>query len=66
MMYRVKDKAKSNNEDVEENHVFSNEVEWIVVLVRRWVAIVKAKEWVLLLFKWTKPNKDGVLYCHNP
>jgi len=66
MMYRVKDKANSDNEDVEKNHVFSNEIEWIVVLVRRWVATIKAKKWVLLLFKQTKPNKNGVLYRHDP
>jgi hypothetical protein len=66
MMYRVKDEVNNDNEDVEKNHVFSNEVEWTAVLVCRWVAIVKAKEWVLLLFKRTKPNKDGVLYRHDP
>jgi hypothetical protein len=66
MMYKVKDEINSNNEDVEKNHVFSNEVEWTVVLVRRWVVTVKAKEWVLLLFKRTKLNKDGVLYRHDP
>jgi len=27
MMYKIEDKADSNNEDVEENHVFGNEAE---------------------------------------
>jgi hypothetical protein len=35
MMYKIEDKADSNNEDVEKNPVFGNEVEWTIVLVQR-------------------------------
>jgi len=65
MMYIIKDETNSNNKDVEKNHVFSNEVEWTTILVHRWVATIKAKKSVLLLFKQTKPNKNGVLYRHD-
>ncbi len=62
MMYKVVDEVDDNNENVEENLVFGNEAKQTTILVQRQAAAVKAKEWALLLFKWTKPNKDGVLH----
>jgi hypothetical protein len=54
-----------DNEDVEENLTSHNEVEWIVVLDWCQATVAKAKERVLLLFKWTKPNKDGVPHLYT-
>jgi hypothetical protein len=65
MMYKVEDEADSDNEVVEKNLVLCNEVERIAVLVGRRTTIAKAKERVLLLFKRTKPNKDGVLHSYT-
>jgi len=64
-MYKVEDKIGSNNEDVEENLVFGNEAERVVVLVRQWATVAKAKERALFLFKRTEPNKGGVSHSYT-
>jgi hypothetical protein len=64
MMYKVEDEADSDNEVVEKNLVLCNEAERIAILVGRRATVAKAKERVLLLFKRTKPNKDGVLHSY--
>jgi hypothetical protein len=51
MIYKVEDETDNDNEDIEENLVFSNEVERTIVLVRHWATITKVKEQALLLFK---------------
>jgi hypothetical protein len=51
MIYKVEDETNNDNENIEENLVFGNEVERIVVLVRHWATITKVKEKMLLLFK---------------
>jgi hypothetical protein len=65
VMYKVEDEVDSDNEVVEKNLVLCNEAERIAVLVGRRAAIAKAKEHVLLLFKRTKPDKDGVLHSYT-
>jgi hypothetical protein len=65
MMYKVTDEADNANENVQENPVFGNEVEWSAILVQRQMAVAKAKERGLLLFKWTEPNKDEVLHSYT-
>jgi hypothetical protein len=65
MMYKVEDEADNNNEDVEENFAFGNEAEWTAIIVQHQVTIAKAKERALLLFKQTKPDKDGVMHSYT-
>jgi hypothetical protein len=65
VMYKVEDEVDSDNEVVEKNLVLCNEAKWIAVLVGRRAAVAKAKEQVLLLFKRTRPDKDGVLHSYT-
>jgi hypothetical protein len=51
MIYKVEDEIDNDNEDIEENLVFGNEVERIVVFVRNRAIITKVKKHALLLFK---------------
>jgi hypothetical protein len=65
MMYKIEDKIDSDNEDVEEEPTFGNEDKWTIVLVWRRVTVAKAKERVLLLFKRTELDKDGVPHLYT-
>jgi hypothetical protein len=60
MMCKVEDEVDNNNEDVEENPTFGNQVERIIILVQCGAIVAKTKEWALLLFKRIEPDKDGV------
>ncbi len=64
MMHRVKDKVDNDNEDIEENIAFGNEDEWTIVFVRCQMTFAKAKEWALLLFKWTELDTNGVPHSY--
>jgi hypothetical protein len=64
-MYRIKDEANSNNENVEENPTFGNEAKQTTVLVQCQAAVAKAKKQASLLFKRTKLDKDGVPHLYT-